>query len=46
MAFAPMFHDACERRARAELSPAEFDAAWAEGDAMGFGDAAAFGLAE
>ncbi|MCV7077361.1 tetratricopeptide repeat protein, partial [Mycobacterium szulgai] len=40
------WHDECERRARQQLSPEEFDAAWRQGDAMTFDQAASFALAE
>ncbi|MCV7075697.1 tetratricopeptide repeat protein [Mycobacterium szulgai] len=39
-------HEKFERRARQQLSPAQFDAAWREGDAMTFDQATAFALAE
>ena len=40
------WHQECEHRARQQLSPAQFDAAWSQGDAMTFEQATAFALAE
>lgn len=44
MAFAPKFHEACERRVRDELSAEEFDDTWAEGSSWSFDQAAAYAL--
>ena len=38
--------DECEHRVRQQLSPEEFEAAWAEGDSLDFDQAVSIVLAE
>ena len=40
------WHDECERRAREELGAAEFQTAWAQGDALSLSEATAFAVTD